>query len=139
MYKDGCSLLKKTSTNKSLSATCLHLGCHLNTHTKPDSDIAATETDILWDCNLNSRAIQAKTCLLQSVLEDAFLSPRCLICAAMQALFIQGPICLYVPTYSLWLLIPAHNKTLFLAACMPTQCCRFYISVQQQLHLLSAY
>lgn len=91
---------QKTSTNKSLSAICLHLGCHLNTHTKQESDIAATETDILWECNLNSRAIQAKLCLCYVVCLN-MPSPRSLTCVAMQALFIQGPICLYVPTYTL--------------------------------------
>ena len=48
---------KKTTstTNKSLRATCLHFGCHLNTHTKRESDIAATETDILWECNFEQQ------------------------------------------------------------------------------------
>lgn len=130
---------KKTTstTNTSLRATCLHFGCHLNTHTKRESDIAATETDILWECNFEQQGNPSRAVSFTK----AWLNvphPPSLMCGAMKALFIQGAhmfICAHLLSLHLSLALnpsQQQNSLLEIAAFVPT------LSVAFSFHLLSS-
>lgn len=84
---------------KSLSSKSLHL------NTKQVSVIAATEID------MNAFEQWRNTSRAVSFTRSASI---CLFLALLYALlsrhFIQGPVCLYVPTISLWLLIQSTTK-----------------------------